>query len=404
MPRKVTPEEQPWCIDPNTKEPVINKGVANVCVDKSTVCFIDGERGKLYYRGYSIDDLARYSSFEEVTYLLWYGELPSKRQLADFKGALAENRDLPDQVLDLVKKMPRDVHPMEALRTLVSYLGNLDPGRHDMSYEGVIRKAIRLTAKLPSLVAAFHRLKNGLDYVPPDPRLSHAANFLYMLHGEKPPVDWEKAMDVSLILYAEHEMNASAFAVIVVGSTLSDYYSAITAGIGALRGPLHGGANEEAMKQFIEIGDPVKVEEWFKTYIETKKRRVMGAGHRVYKTYDPRARIFRDYAKMFAEKMGGDVKKYYEVAWKLEELVMERLCKTRGICTNVDYWAPIVYYAMKIPIELYTPIFAIARVSGWTAHLLEYVANNRIIRPRLYYDGEVDKEYMPLEQREEKKC
>jgi citrate synthase len=401
MPRKPRPEDQKWCIDPETGEPRIDKGAKNLCLDRSTICFIDGFHSKLYYRGYSIQDLAEHSSFEEVAYLLWYGDLPTRKQLENFKGYLREERDVPEPVVDLLRRIPRDVHPMEVLRTAVSYLGNYDPGRHDLSWDGVFRKALRLTAKMPTIVAYYHRIRSGLDLVPPDYTLSHAGNFLYMLHGEKPPAHWERAMDVSLILYAEHEMNASAFATVVIASTLSDYYSAIVGGIGALRGPLHGAANEMAIRQFMEIGSPDKVDEWYEKYILTKERRVMGAGHRVYKSYDPRAAIFREYARRFAEEKGGEVKRLYDIAYRLEERVMKKLCETRGICTNVDYWSGIVYYAMGIPIDLYTPIFAIARVAGWTAHMLEYTADNKIVRPRLYYDGELDKEYIPLEKRPE---
>jgi citrate synthase len=399
MPRKVTCEEQPWCCDPTTKKPIINKGVENVCIDESEICFIDGYHSRLFYRGYSIEDLAEKSTAEEVVYLLWYGKLPTRKELEDFKGWLREERDVPDAVIDLLKKIPKDVDPMEALRTAVSFLGNLDPGRHDMSWDGMFRKAIRLYAKVPTIIAAMYRIRNGLEVVPPDPRLSHAENFLYMFHGEKPPELWAKAMDVSLILYAEHENNASAFTAVVIASTLADYYSAITGAIGALRGPLHGYANVEAIKQFLEIGDPDNVEKWFNEYILTKKKRLMGFGHRVYKSYDPRAKIYREYAKKFAETYGGDVKKLYDIAYKLEQVALKSPLAEKGIYTNVDYWSGIIYYGMKIPIEYYCTLFAMSRIAGWTAHILEYTSRNRIIRPRYYYSGEIEKEYIPIDQR-----
>lgn len=399
MVRKAAPEDQPWCIDKVTKQPIINKGVENVCIDKSTICYIDGFRSKLYYRGYSIEDLAEHSTFEETTYLVLYDKLPTKRELDDFCGWLREERDLPREVVELMYKIPRDVEPMEMLRTVVSYLGNLDPGRHDLSREGMYRKAIRLIAKMPTIVAYWYRIVNKLDLVEPDPRLGHAENFLYMFHGKRPDKLSARAMDVSMILYAEHEMNASAFTTVVIASTLSDYYSAIVGGIGALRGPLHGYANVEAMRQFDEIGHPDNVEKWYKEYILTGKKRVMGAGHRVYKTYDPRAKIFREYARMFAEKVGGRAKEYYDIAYKLEELVMTQLCETKNVCTNVDYWSGIVYYALGIPVDFYCTLFAMARTTGWSAHILEYLIAPRIIRPRLYYDGELDREYIPIDKR-----
>ncbi len=399
MPTKPTPEMQKWCLD-EKGQPRIDKGAENLCMDESEICFIDGFNSKLYYRGYNIEDLAKYSTYEETTYLLWYGKLPTRSELDSFSEQLRNNRDIPQGAYDLIKLIPRDTHPMEALRTVVSYLGNVDPEKEKLDLGSMPAKAIRLTAKLPTVVAALARSREGKEPIKPRKDLSHAANFLYMLTGNVPSDFWARAMDVSLILYAEHEMNASAFATVVVGSTLSDYYSSIVGGIGALRGPLHGGANEEAMKQFLEIGSPENVDVWYKENILTGKKRVMGAGHRVYKTYDPRAKIFKEYAKKAVEvSKDSKLRKIYDVAERLENLVMSQLCESRGICTNVDYWSGIVYYAMGIPIEQYTPIFAVARVAGWSAHLMEYVARNRILRPRLYYKGWLDLEYVPIEKR-----
>lgn len=399
MGRKLSPEEQPWCIDKATGKIVINKGLENVCIDKSTISFIDGFHSKLYYRGYSIEDLAKNSTYEETIYLILYGKLPTRRELTDLSGWLREERDVPGEIAELLMKIPRDIEPMEMLRTAVSYLGNLDPGRHDMSLDGMVRKAVRLIAKMPTIIAYWFRIRNNKELVCPDPRLNHAENFLYMMHGEKPEQILAKAMDVSMILYAEHEMNASAFTAVVIASTLSDYYSAIVGAIGALRGPLHGYANVEAMRQFDEIGSLENVDKWYQEYILTGKKRVMGAGHRVYKTYDPRAKIFRDYAREFAERYGGRVRTYYQIADRLEGYVMRQLCETRNICTNCDFWSGIVYYAMGIPVDLYCAVFAAARTVGWSSHIIEYVAENRIIRPRLYYDGEIEKEYIPFENR-----
>ncbi|MGC9076150.1 MAG: citrate/2-methylcitrate synthase [Conexivisphaera sp.] len=399
MPTKPTPEMQKWCLD-EKGQPKIDKGAENLCMDESEICFIDGFHSKLYYRGYSIEDLANYSNYEETTYLLWYGKLPTKSELDAFSNDLRNNRDIPQGAYDLIKSIPRDTHPMEALRTVVSYLGNVDPEKGKLGLDSMPAKAVRLTAKLPTVVAALARARDGKEPIKPRKDLSHAANFLYMLSGNVPGEFWARAMDVSLVLYAEHEMNASTFATTVVGSTLSDYYSSIVGGIGALRGPLHGGANEEAMKQFLEIGSPDNVDAWYKEYALTGKKRVMGAGHRVYKTYDPRAKIFREYSKKAVEVSGDPkLKGIHEIAERLENLVMSQLCESRGICTNVDYWSGIVYYAMGIPIEQYTPIFAVARIAGWSAHLMEYVARNRILRPRLYYKGMLDLEYVPIEKR-----
>jgi citrate synthase len=399
MVRKLKPEEQKWCIDPETGEPIINKGVQNVCIDKTTISFIDGYHSKLYYRGYSIEEIAKESTFEEVTYLLLYGHLPNKKELEDFSGWLREERNIPDPVIDLLYNIPQDIEPMEMLRTAVSYLGNLDPGRHDLSRDSIYRKAIRLISKMPTIVAYFHRIKNNMEIVEPDPRLSHAENFLHMFHGKKPSKLHTETMDLSLKLYAEHGMNASTFTTVVIASTLSDYYSAIVGGLGALRGPLHGYANVLAVRQFEEIGSPENVERWFKENIETGKKRLMGFGHRVYKSYDPRAKLYREVSTKLADDIGGDVKRVWDIALKLEEIALKSKLAEKKIFTNTDFYSGLVYMALGIPIEFYCTLFAISRVVGWTAHILEYIEKNRIIRPRIFYVGEVDKEYTPIEKR-----
>lgn len=365
-------------------------GMEGVYIDTSAICYIDGREGKLYYRGYDIEELPEKSSYEEVAFLLWYGYLPKKGELEKFRRELARMRKLPDEVIELMEMLPRGVHPMGALRTLVSYLGNLD-GEPSLRREDIHRKGMSVTAKMPTLVANLWRIKNGMEYVEPKEGLSHSANFLYMLHGEEPSPEAEKAMDVALILYAEHEINASAFTVMTVGSTLSDYYSAVVAGIGALKGPLHGGAVEEALNQFIEIGSPENAERWFFDTLKAGKR-VMGAGHRVYKTYDPRARIFKRYARELGDP------KLFAIAESLERLIETHLAK-KGVHINVDYWAGIVFRALGIPPELYTTVFAMGRIAGWTAHLAEYLSHNRLIRPRLKYVGEIGKRYVPIEER-----
>ena len=399
MSRKLKPEEQHWCID-EKGNPVINKGVQNVCIDQTTISFIDGFHSKLYYRGYSIEDIAINSNFEETAYLLIYGHLPVKKELDDFSGWIHEERDLPDEVVDLLYNIPKNVEPMEMLRTAVSYLGNLDPGRQDMSREAMYRKTVRLIAKMPTIVAYFYRIINDQEIVEPDSSLSQAENFLYMFHGKKPSKLHADVMDLSLKLYAEHGMNASTFTTVVIASTLSDYYSAIVGGLGALRGPLHGYANVLAMKQFEEIGSIDNVEKWFKEYIETGKKRLMGFGHRVYKSYDPRAKLYREHSSELAKEVGGEVKKIYDIAFKVEEMALQSKLAEKGIFTNTDFWSGLVYMALGIPVDFYCTLFAISRVVGWSAHILEYVKKNRIIRPRIFYAGEVDREFIPIDQRE----
>ena len=399
MARKLEPDEQKYCVDPQTKQPIIHKGLEGICIDYSELSYIDGYHSKLYYRGYSIEDLAEKSTFEETAYLLLYGKLPTKNELDEFSSKLKEHRELPEQVIDLLRAMPKDTNPLEVLRTAVSYIGNLDPNKHDISREGYYDKAISLIAKMPTVVAYFYRLSQGEEIVHPNPNLPHAANFLYMFHGEEKPDIFYKAMDVSFILYAEHGMNASTFTSVVISSTITDYYSTITGAIGALRGILHGYANVKAMEQFMEIGSPDNVDKWFEENILSKKKRLMGFGHRVYRSYDPRAKIFRNYVEKLKDQAGDEVKKYYDIAIRLENRALNSPLAEKGIFTNCDYWSCLMYLSLGIPTSYYTALFALSRVVGWTAHVLEYTANNRIIRPRVYYTGEIDKEYIPIEKR-----
>ncbi|MEX2690162.1 MAG: citrate/2-methylcitrate synthase [Candidatus Njordarchaeum guaymaensis] len=398
MARKVRPDEQGWCVDASG-EPIVNKGLQNVCIDESKICFIDGSSGRLFYRGYRIEDLAKYSCFEETAYLLIYGKLPTREELNNFSDHLKEERELPDSAIRILKLIPKDTNPIEVLRTVVSFLGTIDPDKHDRSREGRHRKAIRLIAKIPTIIAYTYRIRNELELISPDPTLNHAENFLYMFHGEKPSSSSAKELDLALILYAEHENNASAFAAVVIASTLSDYYSAIVGGIGALRGFLHGYAIVEAMNQFDEIRTPDNVEKWFNGNILTGRRHLIGFGHRVYKTYDPRAKIFRDRARKCAKENGGNIRKYYEIAKKLEDIALASKLTEKGIYTNVDFWSGIVFYSLGIPPAFYCTLFAMARVVGWTAHILEYIENNKIIRPRYYYNGEIEKKYIPIDKR-----
>ncbi|PZN13428.1 MAG: citrate synthase [Bacillota bacterium] len=367
-------------------------GLEDVVAGTSEICFIDGKEGRLLYRGFDIRDLAEHASFEEVVYLLWHGELPTRAQLDGFVQQIKAAQALPGQVLELIERIPPATHPMAALRTAVSYLGTLDPDQEDQSVEANLRRATRLVAQFPTLVAAIQRVRQGKEPVAPRRDLSLAANFLYMLRGEEPSPLHAQVMNVALVLHADHELNASTFAARVTAATLSDMYSAITAAIGALKGPLHGGANEQVMRMLLEIGSPDKAEEWVKQALAQKKR-IMGFGHRVYKTEDPRATILRRLSQKVAEAAGET--RWYEISRVVEKVVQAE----KGLYPNVDFYSASTYYVMGIPFELYTPIFAVSRISGWTAHVLEQYANNRLIRPRAEYVGPTNRQWVPIDQR-----
>ncbi len=367
-------------------------GLEDVVAGVSSICFIDGREGRLVYRGYDINDLARYSTFEETAYLLWHGRLPNRTELEALKKDLVAARDLPPEVWRIFHDLPKDTSPMDVLRTAVSALGSFDPEAGDNSAEANLRKSVRLTAQFATIVAGWERVRKGLDPVPQDPQLSHAANFLYMLKAQRPDDDTARAMDVALILHADHELNASTFTARVIASTLADMHSAITGAVGALKGPLHGGANANVMRMLLEIGDPDSAVEWVHRAL-AEKRRIPGFGHRVYKTYDPRALILRELSKHMGEK-AGDLR-WFEISRVLEEIVI----RERGIYPNVDFFSGSMYHSMGIPIDLYTPIFAVSRVSGWTAHVLEQLADNRLIRPRAEYVGLERLEYVPIDSR-----
>jgi citrate synthase len=374
--------------------PQIMKGLKDVYLDTTEASFIDGQEGKLLYRGYNIHDLAEKSTFEEVVYLLLYGSLPTAAQLRGFDKTLRSNRIIPDeliQVLDLVKKS----HPMDALRTGVSALAAFDPEANDNSVEATIRKGVRLTAMAPTIVAAHHRLRQGLEPVAPNPDLSHAGNFLYMLFNELPDEETTKLLDVDFILHAEHGANASAFGARVTASTLSDLHSAITTGIGVLKGPWHGGAAEEVMKMALEIGQPENAEEYARNILNSGGR-IMGFGHRVYKAEDPRARHLRDRSRALGEKMGHP--EWFQILTYLEDKVMVPY-RSRGIFVNVDFFAGSIYYLLGIPDDLFISIFTLGRIPGWTLQCVEQYQDNILIRPLLEYCGKMDLEYVPIQQR-----
>ena len=370
-------------------------GLEDVVATTSAICFLDGDRGVLAYRGYDIHDLARFATFEETCYLLWHGRLPNRAELGDLQSQLAAARALPEPVIRFMKMLPA-VDGMDALRTLTSILGHYDPDASDNSAQASYRKSVRLTAQIASLVATWGRMQHGGGIVQPDPAMGHAASFLYMLTGQRPSPIETRAMDIALTLHADHELNASTFAARVAAATLTDVHSAVVAGIGTLKGPLHGGANAEVMKMLIELGQDATPER-IDSYVRGKfarKEKISGFGHRVYRTEDPRATHLRRMSKELGEKAGNT--KWFEMSERIEGLVRSE----KKLYANVDFYSASTYYTMGIAIDLYTPIFAVSRISGWTAHVLEQYANNRLIRPRADYTGPAyPQTWVPLDQR-----
>jgi len=375
--------------------PRIDKGLDDIYVKESAICLVDGQKGRLLYRGYDVRDLAHYSTFEETAFLLIHGHLPNQAEFAEMKAGLAAAREIGPEVLGLLRRMPRAAPPIDVLRTAVSYLSNFDPERDDPTRAANIRKAQRLVAKFPTLVAAHHRIRQGKRVVPPDPNLGHAEDFLRMLTGKRPDPLWTRIMDVALILHADHSMNASAFAAIVAGSTLADLYSAIVAAIATLKGPLHGGANEAALKTMLAIGKPEKAEAYVLDTLRNHGK-IFGFGHRVYKTWDPRALILREYARQLSEMEGQ--KELFQISEIVQETVVREL-QSKRIYPNVDFYSGLVYHLLGLPPDLFTPIFAVSRIAGWTAHVIEYWEDNRLVRPLDYYVGPMDRVYVPMEQR-----
>jgi citrate synthase len=367
-------------------------GLEDVVANTSEICFIDGQEGRLVYRGYNVDDLAETTSFEEVVYLLWKGDLPNPHQLQVLKEELSQSAALAAPVKELLRSLPHDTHPMDALRTAVSLAGIYDPDASQMTPEANHRKAVRLVAQLPTIVAAFDRLRNRQEPVDPDPRKSIPENFLYMLHGQPPKDLHARVFNTALILHADHELNASTFSARVTAGTLSDIYSAITSAIGTLKGPLHGGANEQVMYMLEQIGTVENAKPWIEAAL-ARKEKIMGFGHRVYRTEDPRAVILRRLSKDVGED-AGDLRWYHML-----NQVREAMMSSKQLYPNVDLYSGSVYAQMGIPTDLFTPVFAISRVSGWTAHVLEQYSNNRLIRPRAEYTGATHREFVALNKR-----
>jgi citrate synthase len=368
---------------PMTAAPVFDKGLANTIAAETQASFIDGAKGVLEYVGYDIDSLARNSTFEETVFLLWNRRLPNAAELATLAAELRAEYDLPEAVWQMIRETPRTAHPMHMLRTLVSSLGMFDREADDNSPEANWRKSVRLLAKTPTIVANFDRHRKGKPLVRPDATMDMATNFLNMLNGARPTVAVAKALDVCLILHADHGLNASTFAARVTISTLSDMYSAITTAIGTLKGPLHGGANEEVMHMLNEIGTMDNVEPYIKERL-ARKDRIMGFGHRVYKAYDPRAGYLKTFAKQIATDTGNQG--LYEMSTKIED-IMKAEVAAKGIYPNVDFFSATTYHSIGIDLDIFTCMFAVSRISGWTAHCMEQLAANRLIRPMAEYTG-----------------
>lgn len=370
-------------------------GLEDTVATSSAICYLDGDRGVLAYCGHDIHELARHASFEEVCYLLWHRRLPTRAELGDLQSRLASCRPLPEAVLRVMRSLPLG-DGMDALRTLTSVLAHYDPDARDNSPQANERKAVRLTAQLGTLVATMGRVNAGGGPIAPDPVLGHAANFLYMLTGERPSALATRAFDIALILHADHELNASTFAARVAAATLTDIHSTIVAAIGTLKGPLHGGANADVMKLLLEIGPsagPDKAEEVVRLKL-ARKEKIPGFGHRVYHTEDPRATHLRQMSRDLGKRAGQTM--WFDMSERIEALVRAE----KKLNPNVDFYSASTYHVLGIPIDLFTPIFAVSRISGWTAHVLEQYANNRLIRPRAEYTGPAyPQRYVPVEAR-----
>ena len=370
-------------------------GLEDVVATTSAICYLDGERGVLAYCGYDIHDLAQSATFEEVCYLLWHRRLPTRAELGDLQSQFAAARALPEPIMRLMRSLP-PVDGMDALRTITSALAHYDPEANDASPQAQYRKAVKLTAQTGTMVATWGRLQAGGGPIAPDPVLGHAANFLYMLTGERPNSTAIRAFDVALTLHADHELNASTFAGRVAAATLTDIYSAVVAAIGTLKGPLHGGANAEVMKMLLDLGQTAsgdRIDEFVRGKF-ARKEKISGFGHRVYKTEDPRATHLRQMSRDLGKQAGNTA--WFDMSQRIEALVKAE----KKLNPNVDFYSASMYYTLGIPIDLYTPIFAVSRMSGWTAHILEQYANNRLIRPRADYTGpEYPQRFVPLEQR-----
>ncbi|MCY7344902.1 MAG: citrate synthase [Pyrinomonadaceae bacterium] len=375
-----------------TESTAATAGLRGVVAAQSAIGDVNGELGILIYQGYDIHDLAENSTFEEVIFLLWNGRLPNSGELENLKSQFQANSEVPTEIVEMLKTFPKDADPMDVLRTAVSALDFYDKDGHGTDRETAMKTCVKLTARIGTLVAAWERIRTDKDLVAPDKSLNIAENFLYMMRGEKPEADEARMFDIALILHADHELNASTFTTRVIAGTLADVYGAVTGGIAALAGPLHGGANTNVMKMLKEIGSEENIDSWLDKALE-EKRKIMGIGHAVYKTEDPRATWLRKFSKQLGEKKGE--MKWFNMSEKIEKAMLEK----KGMYPNVDFYSATAYYLMDIPLDQYTPIFAVSRISGWTGHILEQYSNNKLIRPRAEYIGKRDQKYAPIDER-----
>ncbi len=371
----------------------VSKGLDGIVAASTRLSDVQGDAGVLIYSGYNINELAGKISYEECVYLLYHGHLPNRSQLDELKKRLVEERELPKGVIDFLQNAPKNAGPMDVIRTGVSMLGLYDTGEHDTDNLDINRRrAMSIVAKIPIITAYFHRARQGKPLLPPSKTLGEAANFLYLINGTEPNQEMVDTIDLCYVLHADHGMNASTFSARVTIATLTDIYSAVTSAIGTLKGPLHGGANEGVIKMLQEIGSPDKVDAWVEDALAQKKK-IMGIGHRVYKTLDPRAPHLRDMAIKLSSKIGDT--KWIQMSDRIAKIMKE----TKNLNANVDFYSATVYYSLGLPTDLFTPIFAIARTSGWTAHILEQLADNRLIRPQSQYVGPQDLKLVPIDKR-----
>lgn len=374
------------------------KGLEGVVVAESKTSLVNGQEGKLVYQGYSIETLAENALFEEVAFLLWNERLPNRAELENLRATIAAEAALPDLIISHLKSYPRQADPMAVLRTAVSALALTDPDSEDNSMEANRRKAVRLTGQITTICAAWNRIRQGLEPVAPRKDLNLAQNFMYMLTGQEPDPVASTAINTYLVLLAEHGMNASTFASRVTVATGSDMHSGVVSGIGTLKGPSHGGANAEAMRMFLEIGEPEHVANWFKTHIKEGERRIMGIGHRIYKALDPRAAILERHAEALARSSGNE--KWFQIAKQLAEAARaDEYFIERRLYPNVDYYSAILLYTIDIDVDMFPPLFAMSRIAGWTAHIIEQFANNRLIRPDVNYTGPLGLQWVDIDQR-----
>jgi citrate synthase len=369
------------------------KGLDGVVAAQTELSSVDGQRGILTYRGINIHELAEKASYEQVVYLLWYGKLPNRKELADLEVRLAANRPVPDQIIILLRNTPDNAVPMVVLRNAVSTLAMFDPEAEDISPEATRRKAERLTAQMGTILAAYHRIRNHLEPIDPDPRLGHTPNLLYMLTGDQPDPLSVRALDLYQVLLAEHGMNASTFTARVVASTQADLHSAVAGALGSLKGPLHGGAAEATMQMLFEIGEPEKADAFVDNTIKTK-RKIMGIGHRIYKTGDPRAVHLQKWSQLLGERRGE--LKWFQILKEVEQAVF----KYRQLYPNVDFFSSTLLYYIGIPVDQFTPMFAASRIAGWSAHVIEQYADNVLIRPQSEFIGPAEQHYIPIDERE----